>query len=210
MSKWLDRLASLPQNSSRTNPALTEPTKGSSVSFVSTDLGESDFGKPSECTSSKWETPYSALTKLTEVPVGNSGVDEEPGLPVAWLEGYRRLVLMRRPYAIPATTWTWLGATAGELLTRWGVQLAAHGWSTVEVFGVHYEEPMPHIAHGGLLAHLAEHRKLEAIGPRSAALRLADGTALRINRPLAAVAGIVLAWELTTGEPPHSTDETSA
>jgi len=117
---------------------------------------------------------------------------------------------MRRPHAISATTWTWLGAAAGELLTRWGTQLVAHGWSTAEVFGVHYEEPMPHIADGGLLAHLVEHRKLEAIGPRSAALRLPDGTALRINRPLAAVAGIVLAWELTAGEPPRSPDERSA
>jgi len=117
---------------------------------------------------------------------------------------------MRRPHAISATTWTWLGAAAGELLTRWGTQLVAHGWSTAEVFGVHYEEPMPHIADGGLLAHLVEHRKLEAIGPRSAALRLPDGTARRINRPLAAVAGIVLAWELTAGEPPRSPDERSA
>jgi hypothetical protein len=76
-------------------------------------------------------------------PLARSGYDEESGLPFDWIEGYRRLALMRRPYAIPATTWTWLGAAAGELLTRWGAQLVAHGWSTIEVFGVHYEEPMP-------------------------------------------------------------------
>jgi hypothetical protein len=139
-----------------------------------------------------------------------SGYDDESGLPVDWLEGYRRLSVMRRPRAIPATTWTWLTAAAGELLTRWGPQLAALNWSAIEVFGVHYEEPMPHIADAGLLAHLVEHRKLEAIGPRSAALRLPDGEALRISRPLATAAGIVLAWDLTSGEPPRSPAERSA
>jgi hypothetical protein len=141
-------------------------------------------------------------------PSTTSGYDEESGLLIDWIEGYRRLAAMRRPRAIPAATWTWLTAAAGELLSRWGVQLAAQGWSTAEVYGVAYEVPMPRISDGGLLAHLVEHRKLEAIGPRSAVLRLPDGSSLRLVRPLATAPGVVLAWELTTGQPPReSSDE---
>jgi hypothetical protein len=204
MSKWLDRLADLPENRQRTNPELTKLTEGGSVSVVSTDLGESDFSRSPEDTGKNRHAPNSALTELTQPPPARSGYDEESGLPVDWLDGYRRLAVMRRPRAIPAATWTWLTAAAGEILTRWGAQLAGHGWSTIEVFGVHHEVPQPRIADGGLLAHLVEHRKLEAIGPRSAALRLPDGSALRINRPLATAEGVMPAWELTTGEPPRA------
>jgi hypothetical protein len=136
-------------------------------------------------------------------PAARSGYDEESGLPLDWIEGYRRLATMRRPRAIPAATWTWLTAAAGELLTRWGAQLASQGWSKIEVFGVAYEAPMPGISDGGLLAHLVEHRKLEAIGPRSAALRTPDGTSVRLTRPLATAAGVLPAWDLTTGVPPR-------
>ena len=146
--------------------------------------------------------PPPALTELTQLPSA-SGYDEESGLPKLWLEGYRRLAILRRPPAIPAATWTWLTAAAGQLLTRWGAPLVAHGWSAIEVFGVHYEQSMPRLVEAGLLAHLAEHRKLEAIGPKSAALRLPDGSPLRINRPLATAAGLVVAWDLTTGAPPR-------
>jgi len=128
-------------------------------------------------------------------------VDADSGLPAAWIEGYQRLVTMRRPRAIPSTAWTWLQAAAGELLTRWGRQLAAQGWTTLEVFGVHYEAPMPRIDCAGLLAMLSAHQKIEAVSAKSVSLRTESGTVLRYYRPLAANPGIVPVWELTTGEP---------
>jgi hypothetical protein len=169
------------------------------------------FGQVSRCPCpigvGQWDTPHpkrdSAWDTSGTAGVYGSGYDAESGLPMGWIEGYRRLAVMRRPRAIPATTWTWLTAAAGQILTRWGTQLAGHGWSTIEIFGVHFEAAQSRASDAGLLAHLVDHKKLEAIGPRSAALRLPDGTALRLNRPLATAAGVVLAWELTTGHPTH-------
>jgi hypothetical protein len=132
-----------------------------------------------------------------------SGFDEESGLPEDWLAGYRRLVVMRRPYAIPAASWLWMQAAAGELLTRWGRQLAAHGWSTIEVFGVHYEAPLPRVDCAGLLAMLSAGQKIEAISAKSVSLRTENGAVLRYYRPLATNPGIVPVWELMTGEPPR-------
>jgi hypothetical protein len=134
-------------------------------------------------------------------PTTTSGYDEESGLPADWIEGYQRLVTMRRPRAIPATTWTWLQAAGGELLTRWGRQLAAQGWTTLEVFGVHYEAPMPRIDCAGLLAMLSAHQKIEAVSAKSVSLRTESGSVLRYYRPLATNPGIVPVWELTTGTP---------
>jgi hypothetical protein len=133
-----------------------------------------------------------------------SGYDEESGLPMDWIGGYRRLVVMRRPHAIPETTWTWLQAAAGELLTRWGRQLVAHGWGTLEVFGVHFEAPMPRVDCAGLLAMLSAHHKIEAVSAKSVSIRTESGALLRYYRPLAQNPGIVPVWELTTGDPPRS------
>jgi len=133
----------------------------------------------------------------------SSAVDAESGLPSAWIEGYQQLVIMRRPHAIPATTWTWMQAAAGELLTRWGRQLAAYGWTTIEVFGVHFEAPMPRVDCAGLLAMLSAHQKIEAISAKSVSLRTESGAVLRYYRPLASNPGIIPIWELTTGEPPR-------
>jgi hypothetical protein len=134
-----------------------------------------------------------------------SSYDAESGLPMEWIEGYRRLVVMRRPRAIPQTTWTWLQAAAGQLLTRWGAQLAGHGWTTLEIFGVHYEAPLPRIDCAGLLAMLSAHHKIEAISAKSVSLRTDGGSVLRYYRPLATNIGTVPVWELTTGEPPPQT-----
>ena len=136
-----------------------------------------------------------------------SSYDAESGLPMEWIEGYRRLVVMRRPRAIPQATWTWLQAAAGQLLTRWGAQLAGHGWTTLEIFGVHYEAPLPRIDCAGLLAMLAAHHKIEAISGKSVSLRTENGAVLRYYRPLATNPGIVPVWELLTGEPPKTTLE---
>jgi hypothetical protein len=111
---------------------------------------------------------------------------------------------MRPPRAIPATTWTWLQAAAGELLTRWGRQLTAHEWTTNEVFGVHFEAPMPRIDCAGLLAMLSVRHKIEAVSGKSVSLRTESGAVLRYYRPLAANAGIVPVWDLTTGAPPRA------
>jgi hypothetical protein len=132
-----------------------------------------------------------------------SGFDAESGLPLEWIEGYRRLVVMRRPPAIPATTWTWITAAAGEILTRWGAQLAGHGWTTLEVFGCHYEAPMPRVDCAGLVAMLAAHQKIEAVSAKSVSIRTERGALLRYHRPLATNPGIIPVWELMTGSPPR-------
>jgi len=204
MSKWLDRLADLPENQQRTNPALTEPTKGTTVSIVSAELVESDFLRSPSDTIQNQKVPPPALTELAQPPLAASGYDAESGLPMDWIEGYRRLVVMRRPHAIPKTAWIWLQAATGELLTRWGRQLASHGWTTLEIFGVHFEAPMPRIDCAGLLAMLSAHHKIEAVSATSVSLRTENGALLRYYRPLAQNPGIVPVWELMTGEPPRS------
>jgi hypothetical protein len=203
MSKWLDRLPGLPENRQQTKPELTKPTKSNSVGVVSAELVESEFKRSPPVTGQTQEVSYSALTEPTQSPSSSSAYDAEPGLPMDWIEGYRRLVVMRRPHAIPETTWTWMQAAAGELLTRWGRQLVAHGWTTLEVFGVHLEAPMPRIDCAGLLAMLSAHHKIEAISAKSVSLRTESGAVLRYYRPLAANAGIVPVWDLTIGKPPH-------
>jgi hypothetical protein len=204
MSKWLDRLADLPENREQTKPVLTELTKETSVGFVSAELVDSDFERSPSDTVQNQEVPPPALTELTEPAPAPPGYDTESGLPMDWIEGYRKLVIMRRPRAIPETTWTWLQAAAGELLTRWGRQLVAHGWSAIEVFGVHFEAPMPRVDCAGLLAMLSAHHKIEAISAKSVSLRTDGGSVLRYYRPLASNAGIVPVWELTIGAPQRS------
>jgi hypothetical protein len=127
--------------------------------------------------------------------------DAESGLPVEWIEGYRRLVQMPPPAAIPTRTWTWLQAAAGELLTRWGRQLVAQGWTTPEVFGVHFEAPIPRVDCAGLLALLSVHHKIEAITAKLVSLRTESGAVLHLYRPLAGSAGVVPVWDLATGAP---------
>jgi hypothetical protein len=153
---------------------------------------------------SAWDSRGTAAGTSTRNP---SSYDAETGLPMEWIEGYRKVVIMRRPRAIPLATWTWLTASAGELLTRWGAQLAGHGWTMLEIFGVHYEAPLPRIDCAGLLAMLSAHHKIEAVSAKSVSLRTESGGVLRYYRPLAANPGIVPVWELTTGTPPDSAVE---
>jgi hypothetical protein len=74
-------------------------------------------------------------------------------------------------------------------LTRWGAQLAGHGWTTLEVFGVHYGAAAARRLRG-LLAMLSAHHKIEAISGKLVSLRTENGGVLRYT-PLAQNPGIV-------------------
>jgi hypothetical protein len=193
---WGSTVGQAPQDSTEVGqPNTAENRHSDPLLHCPSTIPVGQWGKPDQERGNAWSKPGASGAPP-------SGFDAESGLPMEWIEGYRKLVIMRRPRAIPQATWTWLQAAAGQLLTRWGAQLAGHGWTTLEIFGVHYEAPLPRIDCAGLLAMLSAHHKIEAISAKSVSLRTDGGSVLRYYRPLATNPGTVPVWELTTGGPP--------
>jgi hypothetical protein len=97
-----------------------------------------------------------------------------------------------------------VAGSGGPTLDTVGRTACGHGWTTLEVFGVHYEAPLPRVDCAGLLAMLSAHHKIEAISGKSVSLRTENGSVLRYYRPLAQNPGIIAVWDLVTGEPPQA------
>lgn len=96
------------------------------------------------------------------------GVFASALIPSEWMQGVARLRSMPTPDSIPRGRWQQVVFDATRLLSEWGQQAAALGWSTFDLFGVHRTRPVARYDAMGLVMVLD--------GSRVAALTDADAT----------------------------------
>jgi hypothetical protein len=80
------------------------------------------------------------------------------------------------------------------LLARWGAQLAAMGWTTTDVFGVHPEAPLARYDYAGLLS-LLPGCEVAAVTAEAVTLRTRSGAVQTFRRNPKPMESVPL-WEL--------------
>lgn len=110
------------------------------------------------------------LSTHSDSPVrmeSDSGVDQEEraaivefdaGIPREWAEGFARLCEMPRPHGFSPQRWRQLLDDAGKFMDCWASRVAALGWTTEEVFGVHPVAPDARQDAKGLVALIGGHQ----------------------------------------------------
>jgi hypothetical protein len=83
---------------------------------------------------------------------------------------------MPAPADIDERMWKAMVEAAGLLLDRWGPALAATGWRTDELFGIHADRPLARHEHAGLVRYLL---RLDAVEVTAEAAMLASATGAR-------------------------------
>jgi hypothetical protein len=84
-------------------------------------------------------------------PIDPAVIAEIVGIPDEWQAGYAKLHTMPCPSTIRPDHWDRIVVAAGLLLTRWGAQLAAMGWTTADLFAAHPEAPLARYDCAGLV-----------------------------------------------------------
>lgn len=110
-----------------------------------------------------------------------------------WNEGIERLSRARRPESIEPRAWNMLVADARMLAQLWGAEFAAHGWSTLDIFGVTPQPKGRRLDIIGLIS-LLHGRPVDAVDADTATIRNVRGAPNRFYRRLRA-AGAVAVWE---------------
>jgi hypothetical protein len=103
------------------------------------------------------------------------------GVPREWAEGFARLCTMPPHPDFTETAWQQLINDAGRFLDRWAVQVAAMGWTTPEVFGVHPGKPDARIDLKGLVLCIGG-KEIIAVSANSATVQTLSGAHQRIYR----------------------------
>lgn len=122
-------------------------------------------------------------------------VEFEGRIPREWAEGFARLVCMPCPGGVPERRWRQFIDDAGRFLDRWTPQVAALGWTTVEVFGAHAGAPHCRYDCMGLVWLLAGADVL-AVTTDRVSIRKGAGAVQTIYRRANPAPGAVPAWEL--------------
>ena len=86
-------------------------------------------------------------TFVNSVPIvtsisGQKRAPSSSSAPSEWIHGLSQLRLMPTPDSIPMVVWRQVVFDAERLLSNWGGQAAALGWSTMDFFGVHRTRPL--------------------------------------------------------------------
>jgi len=68
-------------------------------------------------------------------------VNVDGGIPSPWSDAFAQMIEMEIPPGVFPDEWADLCHAAGVLLDRWGIQLAALGWSPGETLGIRPERP---------------------------------------------------------------------
>jgi hypothetical protein len=100
-------------------------------------------------------------------------------IPTDWAAGLRAIAEKRCPIAIEPKRWLQLQEDANRFVDQWGVQAAALGWSTLDIFGCHPTHPADRYDAMGLVWMLAA-AEVVAMGAEVAKLRKASGTLQRV------------------------------
>lgn len=103
------------------------------------------------------------------------------GVPRDWAEGFARLCTMPRHPDFNEEQWNQLIDDTGRFLDRWAVQVAAMGWTTQEVFGVHPGKPDARIDLKGLVPCIGG-KEVIAVSADSATIQTPSGAHQRIFR----------------------------
>ncbi len=142
------------------------------------------------------------LAALTEPESQSDDFEERAALveygadvPREWAEGFTRLCTMPRPAAYSAERWSLLRNDAGLFLDAWAHQVAALGWTTAEVFGVHHVAPEAWHDCKGLVPLLNGWTVAAVAADRATVRNPATGKTLSIYRK-PDVQGRMVIWEL--------------
>ncbi len=121
------------------------------------------------------------------------------GCPDEWIEGVTRLIEMSCPDDISPPRWQILQSDTTQFLERWGVQAAALGWATCDVFGVNVVKPLIRLDGAGLVR-LLNGRPVVAMTSSAAVIECKTSSRQTYRRkPPAVLAGVeqVLLWEIS-------------
>jgi hypothetical protein len=123
-----------------------------------------------------------ALKADEEAPVDQLALIENgAGMPREWVEGCARFGVATRPAAIPPTRWAELFNASMIFLDRWGLQAAALGWKTSDIFGCHREAPLARCDMQGLVFVIGS-GEVVAVTAATAAIRTKGGSLLTFRR----------------------------
>lgn len=100
-------------------------------------------------------------------------------IPADWTAGLRGIAEKPCPMTIEPKRWLQLQGDANRFVGHWGVQAAALGWSTLDIFGCHPTHPADRYDAMGLVWMLAA-AEVVAMGAEVAKLRKASGTLQRV------------------------------
>lgn len=127
-------------------------------------------------------------------------IEFDAGVPREWAEGYARLCTIPRDPDFTEERWLRLIDDSGRFLDRWAVQVAAMGWRTLEVFGVHPDKPDARTDLKGLVPFI-DGREVVAVSADSVTVQTPSGAHQQIfRRSDLQSPGRVRIWEL------HPTD----
>ncbi len=117
-------------------------------------------------------------------------------VPREWAEGFARLCTMPRHPDFTETAWQQLIDDAGRFLDHWAIQVAAMGWTTQEVFGVHPGKPDARIDLKGLVPCIGG-KEVIAVSADSATIQTLSGAHQRVfRRSDIQSSGRVPVWEI--------------
>ncbi len=140
-------------------------------------------------------------------------IEFDAGVPREWAEGYARLCTIPRDPDFTEERWVRLIDDAGRFLDRWAVQVAAMGWTTLEVFGVHPNKPDARTDMKGLVPCIGG-AEVVAVSADSVTIQTPSGSRQRIFRRADDQSlGRVRLWEIhppdgeVTGKPERNEGE---
>lgn len=137
-------------------------------------------------------TPKNAVFCGIEAP--SSGGVAAVASVAKWREGVATLSNGRAPDGVEWRDWKALISDARTLVTNWGDDLAAAGWSVLDVFGVNRDPRHRRLDRIGLVAFLSG-RPVDSVDHASATVRGKNGDITRYRRTLRGPGAIPI-WNL--------------
>ncbi len=117
--------------------------------------------------------------------------------PVAWTAGLEVFNRKPCPIAVEPKRWQQLQEDTTRFVDRWGKQAAAFGWSALDVFGCHPENPAGRSDFMGLIWRIVG-AEIRAMGTELVILQTRSGVLQRVPK-YGDVRGQILVWELPPG-----------
>jgi hypothetical protein len=176
-SEWNPRTPTSPLDKTDRSPASSP-----SVSFGNPSNARSqNFRNQDESEETNPKTAIPLADKTDKFEERAAIVEFDAGIPREWAEGYARLCTILRHPDFTEKNWQRLIDDSGRFLDRWAVQVAAMGWTTHEVFGVHPDKPDARIDLKGLIPCIGG-AEVVAVSADSVTIQTSSGARQRIFR----------------------------